>query len=133
MADMHCILQVEMRGQGCQVIGIMVHVMAAAGLARPPMTAPVMRNHAITMAQKEQHLRVPIVRRKRPAMAEHDGLPAAPILVENLGAVLGGDRRHACYFLSRNGSLAVLGGTTRREAADATDDGPRPVTGIVPG
>ena len=29
-------------------------------------------------------------------MAEHDGLPAALILVENFGAVLGGDRRHAC-------------------------------------
>jgi hypothetical protein len=27
-------------------------------------------------------------------MAEHDRLPAAPVLVENLDAVLGGDRWH---------------------------------------
>src|SRR5271165_807124 len=72
----------------------MIHVMAAARLGRPAMAAPVMRDHAETMAQKEQHLRIPIVRRKRPAVAEHDRLPAAPILVENLGPVPRGDRRH---------------------------------------
>jgi hypothetical protein len=32
---MHRILQVEMCGQSCQVIGIMVHVVAVARLARP--------------------------------------------------------------------------------------------------
>ena len=32
--------------------------------------------------------------RERPAMAEHDGLTAAPVLVENLNAVFGRDGRH---------------------------------------
>jgi hypothetical protein len=30
-------------------------------------------------------------------MAEHDWLPAAPILVENLDAIAGGDTRHFPY------------------------------------
>jgi hypothetical protein len=60
------------------------------------MTAAVMGDDAIAVLEEEQHLSVPIVGRKRPAMAEHDGLPAAPILVEDFGAVLGGDRRHTC-------------------------------------
>jgi hypothetical protein len=70
--------QVEMCGQSCQVIGIMVHVVAVARLARPAVATPVMRDHTMAVAQEEQHLSVPIVRRKRPAMAEHDGLRACP-------------------------------------------------------
>src|SRR5271165_6978274 len=72
----------------------MIHVMAAARLGRPAMAAPIMCDHAEAMAQEEQHLRIPIVRRERPAVAEYDRLPAAPILVENLGPVPRCDRRH---------------------------------------
>src|SRR5260370_8259720 len=67
-----------------------------------------MRYDAITVIEAEQHVRVPIVRRKRPAMAEHDGLPAAPILVENFGAVLGGNRRHCLSFLPSVESPTLL-------------------------
>ena len=94
MAHMHGILQVQMRGQRRQVGGIMVHVMAAIGLGRAAMAAPVMGNDAIALAAEEHHLRIPVVRRQRPAMAEHDGLTRAPVLVENLGAVRGGDEGH---------------------------------------
>src|SRR5208337_1172455 len=83
-----------MIGQRRQVVGIVIHVMAAAGLAGAPMAAAVMGDHAKTLAEEEEHLRVPIVRRERPAMAEHDGLTRAPVLVEDLDAVRGGDRRH---------------------------------------
>ena len=47
-----------------QVIGIMVHVVAVALLARPAVATPVMRDHTMAVAQEEQHLSVPIVRRK---------------------------------------------------------------------
>jgi hypothetical protein len=50
---MHRILQVEMCGQSCQVIGTMVHVVAGARLARPAMATPVMRDHTIAVAQEE--------------------------------------------------------------------------------
>src|SRR5205085_8504944 len=72
----------------------MIHVMAAARLGRAAMAPPVMGDDPEALAEKEEHLRVPIVGRERPAMAEHDGLTRTPVLVENIGAVPGGDRRH---------------------------------------
>ena len=101
MADVDGLLQIEMRGQRRKIGRVVIHVMAVADLGRPSVAAAVMRDDAIAVLEEEQHLRVPVVGRKRPAMAEHDGLPAAPILVEDLDAVLGGDRRHAVIpFLS---------------------------------
>ena len=58
------------------------------------MAAAVMGDDAIAVIEEEQHLRVPVIGRQRPAMAEHDGLTGAPVLVVNLGAVFGLDRRH---------------------------------------
>ena len=52
------------------------------------MAAPVMGDHGKPLTEEKQHLRVPIVRRERPTMAEHDGLTRAPVLVENLAASL---------------------------------------------
>ena len=48
------------------------------------MAAPVVGDDAIAVIEKEQHLRVPVVGRERPAVAEHDRLPVAPILVVDL-------------------------------------------------
>ena len=76
-----------MRNQRRQVIRIVIHVVAIAGLSRPAVAAPVMSYDAIAVVEEEQHLRVPIVGRQRPTMAEHDRLTLAPILVENLDAV----------------------------------------------
>ena len=73
VTDMDHILQVEMLGHRRQIVGIMVHVMAVACLRRAAMPASVMRDHTIALAQEEQHLRILIIGRQRPAMAEHDG------------------------------------------------------------
>src|SRR5438105_12068522 len=83
----------------------MIHVMAAAGLGRAAMAPPVMGDHTEALAEKEEHLSVPIVRRERPAMAEHDGLTRTPVLVENIGAVAGGDRGHVLDPFCGVGSL----------------------------
>src|SRR5438445_2533769 len=91
---MHRALKVEMCGQRRHVVGVMIHVMAAAGLGGAAMAAPVMGYDAIAVLEEEQHLRVPIIGRQRPAVAEHDGLTFAPVLVEDLNAVFGGDRVH---------------------------------------
>src|SRR3989454_7661062 len=82
----------------------MIHVMAAAGLGGAAMAAPVMGYDAIAVLEEEQHLRVPIIGRERPTVAEHDGLTLAPVLVEDLNAVFGGDRVH------RTRSLVTSGG-----------------------
>ena len=62
---------------------------------------PMERNKTLTglantepVIGEEHHLGVPIVRRERPAMAEHDRLALAPVLIEYLDAVLCCDRRH---------------------------------------
>ena len=87
-----------MCGQGRQIVGVMIHVMAAAGLGGAAMTAPVVGNHPETVAEEKHHLRVPIIGRQRPAVAKHDGLTLAPVLVENFRAVL---RLDCTHFLFR--------------------------------
>src|SRR4029077_19298563 len=51
---------------------------------------------------EEQHLRVPVIGRQRPAMAEHNGLTFAPVFVENLNAVF------CCNFTHVTPSLLGL-------------------------
>src|SRR5205085_339784 len=97
MADVNGILQAEMRGQSRKVVCIMVHVMALARLAGATVTTAIMGDHSIAVIWKEQHLRVPVIGRERPAMREHHRLTRTPILVINLGAVLGLDRWHYGY------------------------------------
>src|SRR5438046_3276016 len=80
-ADVNRIFQVEMIGDDLQIVGIMVHVVSAAGLSRAAMSAPISRNDAETFADEKKHLRVPIIRRERPAVTEHNRLPAAPVFI----------------------------------------------------
>src|SRR5438477_12982673 len=84
MTNVHRALQIKMRGQSRKVIGVMIHVMAASGLGGAAMAAPVMRDHTKTLAEEEQHLRVPIICRQRPAVTEDDGLSFAPIFIINV-------------------------------------------------
>src|ERR1700674_631569 len=91
---MHRPLEVEMCGQRRQVVGVIIHVMAITGLGGAAMAAPVVGYDAIALFEEEQHLRVPIIGRQRPAMAEHDGLSFAPVLVINLRAVFRSDSAH---------------------------------------
>src|SRR5438874_7117015 len=81
MADVNRILEVEMIGHGLQIVSIVVQVVPAAGLSRATMSAPIIRNDAETFADEKKHLRVPIVGRERPAVAEHDRLSFAPVLI----------------------------------------------------
>src|SRR5262249_38635078 len=86
MADMNCVFQVQMAGHCSEVIGIMIHVMAFADLSGSAMASAIMRNDAIPALEEEQHLSIPIVGRKRPAMAEHDWLALAPVFVKDFYA-----------------------------------------------
>src|SRR5260370_9840633 len=90
----HGILQVEMSGDRREIIGIVVHVVPVAGLRGPAVTAPVMRDDTVAASHEEHHLRVPVICREWPAMAEHNGLPLAPVLVEYLNSALRLDFAH---------------------------------------
>ncbi len=61
MADVNRILQIEMVGDGLQIVGIVIHVVAIAGLGRASMSAPIMCNDPEALAEEEKHLRVPVV------------------------------------------------------------------------
>src|SRR6266404_870665 len=98
MADVNRILQVEMIGDGLQIVSVMVHVMSVAGLTRATMSAAISRNDAIAFAEKKKHLRVPIIRRERPAVTEDNRLPAAPVFIIDLYSVLSGNRVSFPFF-----------------------------------
>src|SRR6266852_5837579 len=83
-----------MRRHGRKVVGIVIHVVTVARLGRPAVASPVMGDDAIAVLEEEQHLGVPVVGRQRPAVAEHDGLALAPVLVKDLNVVLGRDGGH---------------------------------------
>ena len=76
MADMDRVLQVELRDQVVDIGRIGVHLVAAVGLVRAAVTAPVMGDHAIALAEEEHHLVVPVVGAQRPAVVEDDRLGA---------------------------------------------------------
>jgi hypothetical protein len=94
MANVNCVLQVEMRRQRRQIIGIVIHVVTIAHLRGPAMTSAVMSYDAMAVFEEKQHLRVPVIGGQRPAMAEHDGLTFAPVLVKDLDAVFGRNCTH---------------------------------------
>src|SRR5207248_3677078 len=112
VADMHRTLEVEMCGQRGEVVGVMIHVVATADLGGTSMATPVVGDDAIAALEEEQHLRVPIIGRQRPAMAEHDGLTFAPVLIidVDVGSVFFSDRdvRHMCFPFSNYLFLAAL-------------------------
>jgi hypothetical protein len=98
VADVDSVLQIEMRRQRRKVVGIMVHVMAVGRLGRSSVASSVMGDHAVAVTEEKQHLRVPVIGRQRPTMAEDDGLSLAPILVVNLRSVFGCNRVHVPFF-----------------------------------
>jgi hypothetical protein len=68
--------------------------MAVADLCHAAMPAPVVGDDPVTLAEKEKHLRVPVISRQQPAVAEDDGLADAPVLVKNLHTVCFLDGAH---------------------------------------
>ncbi len=60
--DVDCVLQSEMGCHGREIVCVMVYVMTVRDLCRAAVAAPVVRDAMISLAEKEQHLRVPVVR-----------------------------------------------------------------------
>src|SRR4249920_1152754 len=83
----------------CHVGSVVVHVMSVRHLIGSPMSPSVDPDDPITPAQKEEHLRIPIVRRERPAVMKHDWLSVlrSPVLEKNLDAVV---RLHIVHGLT---------------------------------
>jgi len=84
MTNVHGVFEIEMFGQRREIISIMIHVMTACCLSGATVPAAIMRDNAEAFAEKEKHLRIPIVRRKRPTMTKHNRLAAAPVFVKDV-------------------------------------------------
>ena len=84
VADVDRVLQVERFDERREVVGVGVHVVAVPGLARAAVAAAVMGDAAVAAGGQEEHLVLQGVRAERPAVAEDDGLSAAPVLVVEL-------------------------------------------------
>src|SRR2546426_12797712 len=92
----------------------MIHVMAAIGLGGTAMAAPVVGYDTIALLEEEQHLHVPIIVRQRPAVAKHDGLSFAPVLVVDFRRLFRCNCRHVCspfsmMFCLRDRQTRILG------------------------
>jgi hypothetical protein len=61
VADVHGLVEVEVGDDGRQVVGVVVHVVAVAGLGRAAVAAPVGRHDPVALTQEEQQLGVPVV------------------------------------------------------------------------
>ena len=59
--DVDGIPQIEMVGHGRQIVGVVVHVVTVADLARASVAPPIVGDHAVAVAEEEQHLVVPVV------------------------------------------------------------------------
>src|ERR1700751_283640 len=83
-----------MRRHGGEIVGIMIHVVPFAHLRRAALPTTIMGDDAIAVLEKEEHLRIPVIGRQRPAVTEDDGQTFAPILIKNLYPVFGFDDAH---------------------------------------
>jgi len=95
------------------------------------MASAVMGDAAVPSGAQKEHLVFPGIRAQRPAVAEHHGLSAPPVLVVDLRAVLGRDRahglpssdlRHAAVYeeLDPADEAAVVRGEARRPVSRFT-------------
>jgi hypothetical protein len=91
VAHKYGILEIKRFDHSCKIVGIAVHVIPRKGLTRPAMATTIVRDHTEPILRKEKHLTVPSVGAQRPTVRERYDGAFAPVLVVDLGAVLGRD------------------------------------------
>src|SRR5262245_46599058 len=94
VSDVDRVLEVECLDEFGKVVGVGVKVIAVPWLTRSAMSAAIMGDAAIAVGGQEEHLVLESVRAEWPAVAEHDGLPRAPVVEIDFSPVLGGDGAH---------------------------------------
>jgi hypothetical protein len=99
VANMNRILETEFCCELGQIIGVRVHIIAVPRLARTPMPAAVMGYAAVSARGEKEHLVFKRISVERPAVTEDHRLPAAPVLVLDLGAIFGAEHTHGIISL----------------------------------
>ena len=92
MSDVDGIAQVKVVDDRRGIGRVMIHVVAVADLARASVTAAIVGDHAISLADEVQHLGIPVVGAKRPTMMKDHRLGGlrSPVLIEDPYAILRG-------------------------------------------
>jgi hypothetical protein len=78
----------------CGCVGDVV-VVAVRHLARASVAAAIDPHNPVAVVDKEQRLSIPVVGTERSPVVKDDGLPMAPVFIEDLNAILGCDRAHS--------------------------------------
>jgi len=107
-------LQIQGLHQLRKVIRIGIHVIPLPRLAGPAMPPAVMRDAPVPMRREEKHLVLERIRAQWPAVTENHRLPGPPVIVKDLGSIVGNDRAHGAmigfgYLIRRNGILIAVG------------------------
>lgn len=97
VTDHDSVIQVERLEEFRQIVGIRVHIVAIPRLTRPAVAATIVRDAAVAVGRKKEHLRFPGVCAQRPAVTEDDRLTRAPVLVIDLRFVPSSDRAHSLF------------------------------------
>ena len=98
VADMDCVFEVEVLHDSGQVVSIVIHIVAIRYLGRSAVATTVVGDDAIPMLQKEQHLRVPVIGRQGPPVAENYRLTGTPVFVEDVNSISPFHCRHVESF-----------------------------------
>jgi hypothetical protein len=98
--DVDGVMQVKVLSQVGEVVGVVVHVVALAGLCGAAVPAPVVSDHPVAVVQEEKHLGVPVVSRQGPPVAEDDRLTGAPVFEVDLSSVSGREVGHGLPLCS---------------------------------
>src|SRR5579883_2394793 len=72
------------------------------------MPTPIVRNNAKPVVEEEHHVGIPVVRREWPAVAEHDRRTRTPVLVIDLGLVVGCNEAHFFRLLQNSDYLSIV-------------------------
>jgi hypothetical protein len=96
---MNRIPHVQRLDQGGQIVGVRVHFVAVPGLARAPVTTPIVGDAAVPPRGEKHHLVFPGIRAQRPSVAEDHRLSPAPVLEVDLRVVFRRDRGHTMLSL----------------------------------
>src|SRR6266545_686275 len=104
VADQRDLAQVELCQQRREVIGQRVELIAAPGIIRAAVAAPVVCDAAQTLLRQRRHLVLPHVAANRPAARKHHRPPGAPIAIVKARAIARFDEWHDMSFSSLEGS-----------------------------
>src|SRR5207244_3594252 len=94
VADQSDILEIKRLNNRCEIVCVPIHVVSGPGLAGPPVSTPVVRNHPESILSEEMKLAIPCVGTQRPSMRKRYDWALAPVFVVDCRAIFHRNRAH---------------------------------------